>query len=349
MKHKIYFFTIATAIILFSCTSSEQPVEALRPEEGQEAIKMEVVASFEQWGINNPRGIVKSNHSVAVANRTSHHNISLVKLGDFTRTDRITRSRHNGQALHTNALDGSASHEITALNFQSGQLYVTPQTGNEWRGTYCIQLPEGVQHLTAAKSGKRIVATGLYEQGRYLLYSPEDGSTGYFLSYPEHPDHPGLDEYTKSALYASSVLRIRPDGQAFACSDMRSGLLDICRIEGDKIERIQQLCFYYPQVHISGNSPKNLKIAYDKNTIHGFMDVAVSNERIYVLYSGKSKKQDRYNLTHCQTLITFDWAGNQTDLRSLEMPVSNICYDAEENTLYGIGYTPEAAIVKFIL
>lgn len=345
MKNIFCLFLPFLISVVYSCSSEEEAIDALQKSDSK-VLDMEVVASFEKWGIANPTGIAKSNSVFAVTNRTGENNISLFEIRQSKRADRITRSRSNGQALYTSALN-AAGQEISALNFQTGQLFVTPENENGIAETYGIQLPAGVQHLVAAKNGNFVISTGLYEQGRYMLYSLQDNKARYFLSYPEHPKFPGLNEYTKSVLYASSVLRIKPDGKAFACSDMRSGILDICRIQGNRIERIKLLSFYFPKVYISGSKPENLKVAYDKSTVHGFLDMAVSNDRIYVLYSGKSKKKDHYNIGHCQTLLIFDWQGNQIDCCSLEIPVSHICYDQEEKLLYGIGYTPEAAIVKF--
>lgn len=348
MKNIFYLLLSVLFIVEWGCSSEEEVMNVLRPEEASQVVTMEVIAPFEKWGIEHPTGITKSKHIFAVTNRTAQNNISLFEIGRNDRTDCITRSRSNGQAFYTSALN-AANEEISALNFHTGELLVTPGNANGIAATYSIQLPTEKRHLIAAKNDRYVIATGLYEKGRYMLYSLQDRKAGYFLSYPEHPDFPDLNEYAKSVLYASSVLKIRPDGKAFACSDMRSGILDICRIQEDRIERVKLLTYYFPEVHISGNTPKTLKVAYDKSTIHGFLDMAVSNDRIYVLFSGKSKKKDRYNIGHCRTLVTFDWTGNQLDCRSLEIPVSHICYDSDEKALYGIGYTPEAAIVKFTL
>ncbi|WP_251620716.1 BF3164 family lipoprotein [Odoribacter lunatus] len=344
MKNISYILLSFILGLGYACSSEEQEVSYF--SENAQTEHLEVVAPFENWGISNPSEIAKSNGVFAVSTPNGQNNISLFSLHQDARIDRITRSRTNGQAFYTSALSSTAT-EVSALNFQTGQLFVTPETENGMSETYSIQLPEGVQHLIADKHDDFIISTGLYEKGRYMLYSLENGSARYFLSYPGHPDYPQLDEYSKSVLYASSVLKIRPDGKAFVCSDMRSGILDICGINGDQIERIKLLTFYFPKVHISGNTPKNLKVAYDKSTIHGFMDMAVSDHRIYVLYSGKSKKKDRYHIGFCQTLLVFDWNGLLMDTYTLDIPVSNICYDKNENTLYGIGHNPETVLVKF--
>ena len=59
---------------------------------------------------------------------------------------------------------------------------------------------------------------------------------GFHLSYPEHPVYPALREDTKAILYASTVLKVRPDNRYFVCGDMYSGNLEFCRITGDHID-----------------------------------------------------------------------------------------------------------------
>ena len=130
---------------------------------------------------------------------------------------------------------------MTALDFRKGELVVNAVSSLARSGNSetVIKLPSGEQHLIAARVGDRVIATGLYDEGRYLLYSLPDQSARYFLSYPDHPVYPDLREKTKAMLYASNVLRVRPDGEAFVCADMYSGVIDFCRITADSIERVR--------------------------------------------------------------------------------------------------------------
>ena len=105
-----------------------------------------------------------------------------------------------------------------------------------------IQLPDSLNTLRAIRAGNYIIATGLYTQGRYLLYDLDTKTFGFHLSYPEHPVYPALREDTKAILYASTVLKVRPDNRYFVCGDMYSGNLEFCRITGDHIDRIKAYC-----------------------------------------------------------------------------------------------------------
>ncbi len=100
---------------------------------------------------------------------------------------------------------------------------------------------------------------------------------------------------------------------------------------------------YYPHVEIStkGYTP----VAYYDDNITGFRDVAVSNDRIFVLYSGKTYKAERQKIANCPTLLVFDWDGTLLETRTIPQMATYISYDLEENALYGT--TPDAKLVRY--
>ena len=87
------------------------------------------------------------------------------------------------------------------------------------------------------------------------------------------------------------------------------------------------------------------RIAYYDDNISGFRDVAVSNDHIFVLYSGKTYKDEQQKIANCSTLLVFDWNGTLLETRSLPQGATYISYDLEENALYGT--TPDAQLVRY--
>ena len=129
----------------------------------------------------------------------------------------------------------NGSKPARTFNYRTGQLTEASalSTRSGESATATIQLPKDQKHLQVARAGKFIIATGLYAQGRYLLYTPETGEADYQGSYPEHPVYPDIQESTKSILYASTVLKVSPDQQSFVCAD-KGGILshESVRIHG---------------------------------------------------------------------------------------------------------------------
>lgn len=350
---KLNIYILSATLLLSSCSylDNNEFNNPLSRLETRDVLKATPVADFGTWNIENPGDLIKQGNIIAVGNRTEHHNVSIINLATREKQDWIARGRGAGEVADISGLSCTDGVNITALDFYSGQLWTATTTPTLTRShaIATLQLPAGCQHLIAAQTDRFVISTGVYEKGRYQLYSLEDGSVNYFLPYPEHPEYPELDNFAKSILYASSVLRVRPDQQAFACVDIHSGLIDICRIEGNRIERIKQHCYYSPRIAASGKSKTDIHIAYTKENPYGFRDVAVTNDHIYVLYSGRTRRTDHYDLSQCRTILVFDWNGNQVKSYELETPASHICYDETEKALYGIGFTPGATLVKYNL
>ena len=161
-------------------------------------------------------------------------------------------------------------------------------------------LPDSLNTLRAIRAGNYIIATGLYTQGRYLLYDLDTKTFGFHLSYPEHPVYPALREDTKAILYASTVLKVRPDNRYFVCGDMYSGNLEFCRITGDHIDRIKAYCYHHPRVYITEKTVPD--VAYSRDNRFGFTDITVTSEKVYAIYSGHTYRENPRTFQQCRQL-----------------------------------------------
>lgn len=306
-------------------------------------LPVSVITEFNKYNILNPKGLVKSGDVITIANPANPYHFDIINLKTNEQNGWLKSGIQENEAIYASNLSFSKDG-ITTLDFSSGQFYEYDTHVKSRAITKPLQLSRQSQHLVAVKGDNFILSTGLYEQGRYRLFSLENNREDYFLSYPEHPEYPNLSEKEKSILYASSVLRLRPDNRAFVSSDIRSGILDICRIDGNMIQRIALHCLHFPKIKLQENN-----IIYYEDNVNGFRDIAVSNEYIYVLYSGKTYKEFKQNVSKCNTLFVFDWNGNLINTYSFTNPTTYISYDLTENELYGISYMPNASLVKFNL
>lgn len=225
--------------IVLGCSDRYLDDESLNTVKSEqvEAIRL---ADLSQTGIYGINGFIKQGNRLIVGPTYMQEGVAQTidldhPAGKVLSSKAVVSSKPFRTLSAFNSWDGKS---VTALDFKTGELIenaVSPLT----RGiteTSVIQLPRGEQHLIAAKTNDFVISTGFYGEGRYLLYSLVDGSVRYCLSYPDCPDYPVLQEKTKGMLYASSILRLRPDGQAFVCADMYSGMIDFCRVSPEGIE-----------------------------------------------------------------------------------------------------------------
>ena len=347
MRKYLFLFHL---LLLAGACSVEEVGELSGPivnSNNQEAAKAVVIESLKQYQLRFPAGLIKNGQLVVINDLENTENVYEINLSDQKIQAYYPRVRtRSGGVTLMSSLSADAQGGWTAFDCESRQLtgnIATPSTrSGEGSG---ITLPEGVQHLWAVPAGDYVLATGLYEQGRYLLYSPATETAGYYVSYPDHPEYTRLKEKTKSILHASNVLKVRPDNNAFVCADMYSGSMDIGRITGGKVELVRRLCWHAPKVQIKERRKWPL-VAYSRDNKFGFTDVAVTNERIDALYSGRTYREYQNKFQRCRTLLELDWEGNVLRSFALDTEVTHISYDTQEKALYGIAYRPEMTLVR---
>lgn len=341
MKRELLYMLVVG--ILLGCSDRREWDEGIDVIKN-ERVKSERVVDLSRVGVDEISGFVKRGNRLVVGATYAKEGFArCVNLEDREITRSVSASGGIRSLSSFNSFDGSS---VTALDFRTGELIESPVAPIA-RGESpesITQLPKDKQHLSAVKADDFVIATGLYEEGRYLLYSLVDGSARYFLSYPETPEFPGLRENTKAMLYASSVLRVSPDRSAFVCADMYSGVIDFCRVAGGAIERVKTVRLHYPKVKIA--EVPSSRVAYTPDNRFGFMDVAVTGDRVYALYSGKTYRVDRGRAFECQTLLVYDWEGNLVRSLLLDVALQGITYDGEEGAVYGITCDFEMTLVR---
>lgn len=192
--------------------------------------------------------------------------------------------------------------------------------------------------IGAIRIGDRLLSTGVYTQGRYCI-SQASGADTYSVSYPACAD-PTLTDTLKSAFYACNTLAVKPTLERLACANMQTGCLDICEINGNELIRVNEVHLTPAKVKFNRHRPKGRGLVhpvnYSKYHIFGFCDLAVSDDYIYALYSGRTLKQHNLDVDQRQ---------NHTGIR-LErfarayLPPGKclffVSYSAEENTIYAL-------------
>lgn len=341
------FYLLSALFLLGSCSFRQEEIAETLPDlSGDQSVKAIFVENLKSYGVSLPSGLVKNGDEVIIGDLRNTANVYRIDLPTQRRQEYFPRVRtRSGGAVQLNSLSRDGEGGWTVFDFRTGQLSIANKPVTRAGGETPVQLPMDVQHLWAVRAGNYILATGLYEQGRYLLYSPESGESHYFLDYPEHPQFPDLKEKTKAMMYASNVLKVRPDGRAFVSADMYSGSMDICRIENGAVSLVRRLNFHSPKVSIRKQKGEPL-VVYSRKNRFGFTDVCATPEVIYALYSGRTFAEDNKTYQHCRTLLVLNWDGEVCMTYGLDTDVTHISYDPEEKVLYGIGYHPAVSLVR---
>lgn len=337
MKNYIYY--LLGICLQYSCTDIleiEKEGRTYLPI-STDTVNVEIIDSLLKYDITDPEDFIKYGQWLIVGRSYEDYQICAINLKTGASIKMLKFGKETGEALGITSMTIDPQGNLAALDYRCKKLheFSSPLSTRSESRSNELQLNSDEYHLSVIKGNTFMISTGLYENGRYRYYSEITKSAKYYLSYPNHPQYNNLSTKAKSILYASSVLRLRPDNKFFVCADMYSGIIEICKVENDSIQRVFQHCFYYPKVKIndSGLLPH---VAYYKDNIAGFQDIAVSNEKIYVLFSGQTYRDAQQAIGHCTNLFTFDWNGNLISSVKLNEPIYKISFDTQEDLLYGL-------------
>jgi hypothetical protein len=190
------------------------------------------------------------------------------------------------------------------------------------------------------------VMLGNFKEGRYMYYKPSTGKAAFFGDYRVPYKYKRLDNFTKSLIYLSSKLAIKPDGSRFVAVHFNSGVIDINGFRNDSIVNLKQVDFHYQEIYVEGGRDRP-RVYTKRSNKNCFFDVETSDEHIYAIYSGKSLDEAGRSLDHCDYLMVFDWDGNPAGCYRVHVPLYAICYNKQDNALYGVHVGEEAILYKF--
>jgi hypothetical protein len=117
----------------------------------------------------------------------------------------------------------------------------------------------------------------------------------------------------------------------------------------NKIQKVASLKLSYPlyKPHNIGNGHAS---GYLKENKRGYIDLSISDDKIYALYSGKKfKKEDISYDTRSNDIQVFDYDLNPIENITLNKDVNNISFSHIDNSIYTICHEPEQKIIYFEL
>ncbi|MDD2595861.1 MAG: BF3164 family lipoprotein [Bacteroidales bacterium] len=193
------------------------------------------------------------------------------------------------------------------------------------------------------KGKNYLIAESRDPRGRILLIDENGKEMGYYLDYPDKKNVDNtLDDILNAKLYSSS-LTINSSLDRIALATYGAGMIDICKIEKDRIIPQWNYTEFYPQgimvVPMGGGSA----VAHTDKSRNGFPFLTSSDKYVYALYSGKFLKDRTY--PYGDEVYVVSWNGKDTYKIKLDIPINRIAVDTKDEFIYGI--TSDMDIVRF--
>lgn len=193
-------------------------------------------------------------------------------------------------------------------------------------------------------SSDLFIATGIFEQGRYMLLDKSGKVISYNFDYPTLSN----DEIFTNAHKAMSFqgeLAVRPDGKRFfsVCED--SEVFEIIEItQNNTLNKLFEFHGELGNFKPDGDGINSISAAVSRNSKMKFIDSYCTQEYIYLLYSNRVIGDNLYKAYLANTVLIFDWNGNTIKLLNLDTDVSKIAIDGNNRYMYAYSNDTEQLV-----
>jgi hypothetical protein len=233
-----------------------------------------------------------------------------------------------------------ALRRLTRVRLQDGTPRIDTST------SAVVQLPpEMVLFDPVWLEDGTLLATGLFSEGRFGIFDRTGAVVGFVGSLPPNPRG---DSTEAIRVVYMGKLRAAPDRPRLAVSAPYAGRLDIYRAHDWQALSADVPFPFEPQYAVVEGS-RGLTFAPTRNTRYGYIDLAVTKQHVFGLFSGRTEISHPGRDNYAEYVHVFDWEGAFLDAYHLDEDLFVIAVDEEGRRLYGARHLPEPAILLYEL
>lgn len=197
----------------------------------------------------------------------------------------------------------------------------------------------------ARRASGDLLATGLFSDGRIGHYTDSGAyeSASGPLPSSEIEAPPAVLQHAYRG-----VLKADPAGERFVMANRHAGFLEVYSATGEPLRRIQGPFEFDPEFEVvRGETGPSL--ATGPSLRFGYIDVAPTSDRIYALFSGRTRAAHPDDATYGREVHVFDWDGRLLERIRLDADVIALAADAEGNRLLAVRHLPTPAVLSYPL
>lgn len=210
---------------------------------------------------------------------------------------------------------------------------------------------EGRTLTVTAMPGGEFVATGFFANGRVRTFDREGDIVSTLGPVPRGKGEETPAEQTPATVRQHAhrgTIRGHPDENRVAIGLRFFDRVELVDLRDTTVTRITGPVGFEPTYFVrQGRSgPVMARTAESR---YGYIDIAVTDEYVFGLYSGKSvaEMEDGFDHSHYGRLIVvFDWSGEVRHVIEVDDLLFTIHADAKRSVLYGTRDHPQPAIVE---
>lgn len=143
-------------------------------------------------------------------------------------------------------------------------------------------------------------------------------------------------------------LAARPAGDRLVLATQYADQLEIYSVDGALVKKVRGPFHFDPLFKVA-NADGMPTMTFDDGVRMGYSDVIATDDRIYALFSGRTREAYGGNSPFGRYVHVYDWEGRLQRILELDTDVISISLSSDQRALFGIAEVPEPVIMTFSL
>jgi hypothetical protein len=189
------------------------------------------------------------------------------------------------------------------------------------------------------------VAAGFFNEGRLGHYTADglyEGASGPIPT----SDIEAPPEVLQHAY--RGTLKADPARERLVFANRHAGFLEVFTVDGEPLRRIDGPFEFDPVFEVRAGE-RGPSMASGDRLRFGYVDVATTDERIYALFSGRTRAGHRGDAVYGRSVHVFDWEGTLHAVLSLDTDAMAIAVDSHRDRLLAVRHMPTPAVLAYDL
>lgn len=183
----------------------------------------------------------------------------------------------------------------------------------------------------------KYIAIGIIPVGAYELLDNNLAKIGSISMYPENSEHK-----------SRNILHMAFQGMVLAndslnkvvWSGYKSPMFEIITLHNNHHYEIKKFYHSLPKYKEEFNDNGGFGIYMTSDNKHGYRDMKITKEYIYLLYSGRTIKKNPENYHFAKHIFVFDWKGNPIKHFELDHSTLSFAVTPDNKYIYTLILTP---------
>ena len=188
-----------------------------------------------------------------------------------------------------------------------------------------------------------LVATGFFARGRVAVLDSTGKPRRFLGELP--PGDLAVPIRVRQHAF-QSALALNRTVQRVALATRHADRLDIYSMDGRSHWENKRL-FMFDPIYEVGQGADGPIMASGENLRFGYIAIAAASDRIYALYSGRTRGGFPGRATFGQYVHVYDWNAKLVGVLKLNDDVIDVAVDVSGKVLYGLRHDPDPAVVRY--